>query len=140
MKTVYIDSDIFLDVFMRREDFFEPAAELLSLADLKKIKAVTTPLVYSNLLYIIRKYKSAKTALKTLRTLQAMVTVIPVSSQATARALDSSFTDFEDALQYFSSLEAKVDFIVTRNKKDFASSTISVLSAKEFLALYGKKK
>ena len=48
-------------------------------------------------------------------------------------ALASAFDDYEDALQYYSALNKKVDVIVTRNKKDFAHSKLPVLSPDEFL-------
>ena len=49
--------------------------------------------------------------------------------------LDSSFTDFEDALQYFSALAVDADVIVTRNEDDFEHSEIPVYNPSQFLAL-----
>ena len=51
------------------------------------------------------------------------------------QALDSPFTDFEDALQYFSALAANADVIVTRNESDFEHSEIPVYNPSQFLAL-----
>ena len=139
MKLLYIDSDIFLDIFLQRDEHYEPASELLSLVDLKKVKAVTTPLVFSNLFYILQKYRSKSVALKALKTLEQIVGVIPVDDRSVRYALDSKFTDFEDALQYFSALKSKVTVIVTRNTKDYKTSDIPVFTAKEFLSLYQKR-
>ena len=47
---------------------------------------------------------------------------------------DNSFPDFEDGLQYYSAIENEVDLIITRNKRDFKSSKIPVMTAKEYLA------
>ena len=52
------------------------------------------------------------------------------------KALDSSFTDFEDAMQHFSAMTVEADCIVTRNKKDFSASEIPVYGLDEFLALF----
>jgi hypothetical protein len=50
-------------------------------------------------------------------------------------ALESKFTDFEDALQYFSAIQSnKVDVIITRNTKDFKLSKIPVFTPQEYLA------
>jgi hypothetical protein len=49
-------------------------------------------------------------------------------------SLASQFRDFEDALQYYSALTAKVDAIITRNAKDFANSKLPVMTAGEYLA------
>ena len=50
-------------------------------------------------------------------------------------ALDSDFTDFEDALQHFSAKTVDADCIVTRNKKDFRASDIPVYELEEFMTL-----
>jgi hypothetical protein len=52
-------------------------------------------------------------------------------------ALDSKFTDFEDALQYFSAVNSnKIDAIITRNIKDFKKSALPVFTPNEFLATF----
>ena len=48
-------------------------------------------------------------------------------------ALISDFKDFEDAIQYHTALENELDLIITRNKKDFKTSALPVLTAKEYL-------
>ena len=47
---------------------------------------------------------------------------------------DSGFGDFEDGLQYYSAIENNLDFIGTRNQKDFKASKIPVMNATEFIA------
>lgn len=136
MKAIYIDTDILLDIFMERRPFYQPASQLLSLVDLKKIKGFTTPLVFANLFYILRKYKSKNTAIKTLNTLGKILDIAPLGKKSVEMALNSNFNDFEDALQYYSAIQAKANYIVTRNKKDFKSSEIPVLSAEEFIILF----
>jgi hypothetical protein len=50
-------------------------------------------------------------------------------------AIDSEFADFEDAVQYQTSLNSTgIKHIVTRNKKDFKLSSIPALTAEEFVA------
>lgn len=50
-------------------------------------------------------------------------------------ALHSEFTDFEDAMQYFSARRFGADVIITRNKSDFENSQIPCLEPVEFLKL-----
>jgi predicted nucleic acid-binding protein len=49
-------------------------------------------------------------------------------------SLASQFNDFEDAMQYYCALKAKVDIIITRNGKDFSASKLPVMTATEYLA------
>ncbi len=49
-------------------------------------------------------------------------------------ALNSKFTDFEDALQNFSAIKAKnIQVIITRNPKDYKHSLIAVFTPDIFI-------
>ena len=54
-------------------------------------------------------------------------------SVASCRA---SFPDFEDALQYFSAINHSIDFIITRNKKDYSKGNLKVVTASEYLTIH----
>ena len=62
-----------------------------------------------------------------------------VDASVVRQALDSGFTDFEDALQHFSAKAVNADCIVTRNKKDFECSEIPVYELDEFMQLMDNK-
>ena len=47
--------------------------------------------------------------------------------------IHSEFADFEDAMQFRCAQKAKVDYIITRNTKDFTVSSIPVRTPQEFL-------
>lgn len=64
-----------------------------------------------------------------------IVNVLPVNSDIIENAVRSEFTDFEDAVQYFTALSASSDYIITRNVKDYSLSEIEVFSPDEFLNL-----
>lgn len=49
------------------------------------------------------------------------------------KVFKSSFTDLEDALQYYSALDAGVDAIITYNKTDFVTSEIQVYHPIQFI-------
>ncbi|MDR2106162.1 MAG: hypothetical protein LBP24_01995 [Coriobacteriales bacterium] len=52
------------------------------------------------------------------------------------QALQSDMPDYEDALIAFAARRQEVDFIVTRNKKDFANSPVPALTPGEFVELF----
>jgi hypothetical protein len=72
-------------------------------------------------------------ARKTLIKFKVLVSVAPMDDKVLELALVSDFKDFEDAIQYHSALENKVDIIITRNKKDFKNSKLPIMSAREYL-------
>jgi predicted nucleic acid-binding protein len=139
MKRIFVDSDIILDLMLEREPFFNSAAELFYLIEKKKIKASVSALHFSNLHYIIRKVKSSELAKSVLRKLAIIVNILSIDEKAIELALESDFPDFEDAIQYYACLDNEIDVIVTRNKKDYKTGKLPVMSAEEYLAALKSK-
>lgn len=69
-----------------------------------------------------------------------MCTPTTVDASVVRQALDSGFTDFEDALQHYSAMTVDAECIVTRNKKDFSSSEIPIYELEDFMALLDNDK
>ncbi len=139
MNKIFIDSDIILDVFAKRGRFYHPSAKLLSHAEMKRVSGVTTPLVFANVYYVLRRMKSKAFALQSLRKLRIIINVLSLDQKHIDQALNSAFTDFEDALQYYAAMSKKLDYIVTRNKKDYKHSSITVCTPEEYLAISEQK-
>ena len=55
MKKVFVDSDIILDLLAKREPNYIYAAELFTLIDQQKIIGFTSPIVFANLHYLLKK-------------------------------------------------------------------------------------
>jgi hypothetical protein len=49
-------------------------------------------------------------------------------------SLASDFKDFEDAVQCYSAVNAKVDCLITRNKRDYVTDILPILTPEEFFA------
>ena len=139
MKKILVDSDVILDLMLERDMFFNPAAELFNLIEKKKIKASVSALHFSNLHYIIRKVKSNELAKSVLRKLAIIVNILSIDEKTIELALESDFPDFEDAIQYYACLDNDIDVIVTRNKKDYKSGKLPVMTAEEYLAALKSK-
>ncbi len=136
MYRLFIDSDVLLDVFAKREGFYSDSAGLLSLVETKKIRAYTSPIVIANLFYILRKIKSKRIAIESIRKLRLFIGVLPVTESHIDKALASKFKDFEDAIQYFVSSDNGIEYIIMRNKADYKQSSILVCTPAEFLELF----
>ena len=65
------------------------------------------------------------------------IDVTSIDEATINKALKQDPTDFEDAVQYFSSLESNPDLIITRDKKGFNGSSIPFMDAKKFLQSCG---
>ena len=89
-KVLFVDSDVILDVLEKREQFYEYSAQILSLGDEKKVKLVTTSLVFANIYYLLRKHLGIEKAKENLRKLRIIVDVISVNAKEVDLALNSS--------------------------------------------------
>jgi predicted nucleic acid-binding protein len=134
MKSVLIDTDVILDFFFDRLPFSEDAARLLSLAESGEIKGYVTPVIYSNAYYILRKTAGHGFVIDKLKQLFSITDVLAMDKSAVLQALNSGFSDFEDALQDCAAVnQGEIQTIITRNIKDYKFSKIAVLTPKEFL-------
>ena len=132
-KTIFLDSDVILDLLCKREPFYTFAAEIFTLGDLGKINLVTTSLVYANVFYILRKVLGIEKGKELLRKLRIIVGVIPVNEKTVDLALNSSFSDFEDGLQYFTARENNIQILITRNIKDYKGKEILIQTPEEYI-------
>jgi predicted nucleic acid-binding protein len=132
MNSIFIDSDIIIDLLAKRQEYLA-AAKLLKLVREKKVRAYTTPVVLANVDYIITKYANRNKSRKALRSLRKRIQIIPIDQAIVDTALESPFTDFEDAMQYYAAEKQGLDFIVTRNKEDYKKGKIQAVTAQEFV-------
>ena len=135
MKRVLIDTDVILDFLFDRKPFSKFAAVIFSLCEGNKIKGFVTPVIYSNVYYLLRQTARHEVVIEKLTQLLSITDVLLMDKAVVIQALNSGFMDFEDALQYSSAIhEGTIDAIITRNVKDFKLSEIAVFIPENFLA------
>ena len=133
MQKIFLDTNIVIDFLGEREGFYEPAAKIMTLADHKKIKILTSPSSISNVYYLLSKYENTKIALDKIRKFKVLCSTSMMDNEVVEKAINSDFKDFEDAMQYFSALASNCDLIVTRNEKDFKNAMIPVMNGESYL-------
>ena len=132
-KKIFVDSDIVLDVLCKRDPYYEYAAKVFSLADMKKLTVYTTSLVVANVYYILRKAIGIEKSKEALRKLRLLVKIISVEEREVDLALNSSFSDFEDALQYYTAVKHGMETLLTRNIKDYKEKDLSIQTPEQFI-------
>ena len=133
MEKLLVDTNIVIDLLSKREEFFQEAQELFTLADNNKVELYVSALTFANTHNLLSKYQKLDDARKTLIKFKVLVKVSPLDDKIVELALVSDFKDFEDAIQYHTALENEIDIIITRNKKDFKNSKLPIMTAKEYL-------
>ena len=128
MDRVLIDTDIILDFFFDREPFSENASKILSLCESKEIIGFVTPVIISNVYYLLRQTAKHEKVIEKLTLLISLLEVLTIDKRVIIEALNSNFKDFEDALQNYSAEQNnEVDIIITRNVKDYRNSHLSIM-------------
>ena len=131
MKKVFLDTNIAADLFLKREPFCENSLKLFALGFHKRITLYVSSLSYATLAYLCRKMKKEERILL-FEKLRNLTETTAVDKQIVDKALVSDFDDLEDAMQYYSAVSAKVDIVLTRNKKDFVEANVPVMTPDEF--------
>ena len=133
MSKIFLDTNVILDLLGERVPFFDSIAKVATLADQKKLTLTVSPLSFTTIDYVLNKYETSESVLNKLRKFKIICEVCEVNEETIDKALNSSFKDFEDAVQYYSALQSNCSIIITRNGKDFKHSTIPIMTAEEYL-------
>ena len=134
---VQVDTNLFEDVFRKRQGW-QASSAVISLVKKGVVSGCVSAWTAATIYYFRR--QSGMTDLlarqRTVEILKGFV-ILDLTAQVTERALsDRLFSGFEDALQFYTALEHKVDAFVTRNTRHFQvmKGKIILLTPEEFLA------
>ena len=135
MKNIFFDTDVILDISIERKTDIKDSVKIINLVEDGLYKGYTSSLIFSNIYYIQRKLIGHEATIDFLKNLRLLLTVLNVDDLIIQKALESEFSDFEDAIQYFTSLKNNMDCIITRNINDYKKSTIPVYTPTELLKI-----
>jgi predicted nucleic acid-binding protein len=137
MRSIFLDTNIVIDFLADRKPFSLYAAKLFNYAVSGHAKIYISAVSYNNIYYILRQSHTSIETIKILDDLSEMTEIADVTKSVIKKALRSDFKDFEDAIQYNCALTiTKVDFIVTRDTKDFKKSVLSIMTPQEAVSLF----
>ena len=134
MMTVFVDTNILIDLLCERESFVQSARMLFAYGYSGRLTLVLSSLSLVNAVYIARKYGYVDVR-ERLYDITEFVEVVDLRKEVAKRALTCEWKDYEDAVQYMSAIKENADCIVTRNKKDFGKSVIPVYTIEELMSL-----
>jgi len=132
-RKIFVDTDIVYDMLATREPHYQAAARLFTLSDEGKIQLFISALTIANIHCLISKQLSSTVAKQILRKFRLLVHIIPLNEKIVDLALNSDFSDFEDAIQYYCALDYNIEILLTRNLKDYKKARISVMTAQNFI-------
>lgn len=137
---IMIDTNIVLDVLIRREEFFDASKSVLKLCESREIEGFVSASALTDIFYITRKaLGSTEDTYQVIGSLLNIVRVLAVTNDDVLRAFQVKAKDFEDCLMATCAKSNQCNAIVTRNAKDFLNFGIRLYSPEKLLSLYEKK-
>ena len=134
---VLIDTNILLDFILLREPHLENSKRVLKCCQ-SLVDGYIAVHTFSNMFYILHEIEgfSVKDCRNTFNKLLCIFDVASLNKQDMISAINNdAFLDLEDSMQHQASLSSELDYIVTRDCKDFEKSAVPAVTPEEFLLL-----
>lgn len=129
-----IDTNIFLDVLTDREPFYRDSRAVLELCESRKVHGFLSASSVTDIFHLIRReLHSTDLAYQALGFIFNIAKILTVTNEDVLNAYLQRASDFEDCLLATCAKSNHCDAIVTRNKKDFLSFEITLLTPEELL-------
>lgn len=131
MEKLFLDTNLLLDFVLDRKPFSDQAERIIQLRFTHKKRLFTSALSIANVAYVVR--KAGKNPFQVIAEMMEWVEIVSLTKANFSLTLKSTFKDFEDALQFYAALEVGADVIITRDLKDFSTSSIPINSPSQYL-------
>ena len=130
-----LDSNIVIDFLAKRKPFYESAEKLMLLGKTGYIELWVSTTQANDIFYVLGEGKKSKAELvkQKMQKLKTFMRFCGLNEEHFLNVLNSAWLDLEDACVHEVAVYLSADAIITRNKKDFAKSTIPVYDCDEFL-------
>ncbi|HEX7561482.1 MAG TPA: PIN domain-containing protein [Candidatus Humimicrobiaceae bacterium] len=132
---IFLDTNVILDVLIKREPFYIDSSKVLTLVNEKIVSGYISAITINNIYYILRKLKDKETAKNFITEILESFEIISLTKDILSQANKISINDYEDGIQFFSALDCGCDFLITRNDKDYPKLGIKIITPIEFISM-----
>jgi len=137
--TVLIDSNVALDVLLNNAGLVAGPKALVNLADEKRFIGYISASAVTDIFYISQKKLGKKAAKEAIKQLLQIYHPATVTDEDIYKALDLTWDDFEDSVQFTVGEGLSVDYIVTRNTQDFSPGSIPAVTPEQFIQIIAEE-
>lgn len=133
---VLIDTNIILDWFLKRDQFYENSKAVLNKCWFGNIKSFITIHSLCDIYYLVGNKFPLEEKKKLIQFLLNRSEIIEENYNSVKAFIDYDFyDDLEDCLQIQSAQNLRLNYIITRNIKDFRYSTVQAVTPEQFLEM-----
>lgn len=130
---ILLDSNIVLDLILRRAPWFADAAQIVAACEIGALEGALPASVLTDIFYVTRRATDLATAFAAVDLCLRLFVLLPVDQMTVERARQLPGNDFEDAIVIACAAIAGVDALVTRDRAGFAVAPLTVLTPGELL-------
>ena len=133
---VLVDTNVIIDALTSREPWNKSAENIFLLGANRVVDLYITASSATDIYFLVRKYfHNAEEAKKVMGKLYSFIEILDVSGTDCVEAIASPIADYEDAVVEKVASRKGMDYIVTRNIKDFQYAKVKVILPDEFISL-----
>jgi predicted nucleic acid-binding protein len=129
---VVLDTNVILDVWLAREPYWRDSAAMLARIENREIEGIVCPTTVTTLHYLAKKVLGEQQARDLIGRLLELCGIGVLTAEVFRDALKSGMGDFEDSVISAMAMENRVDFIATRNIRDFRKSPVPAREPAQF--------
>jgi predicted nucleic acid-binding protein len=134
MKTIFVDTNVILDVLLQNDKFWESSLKIFQLAELGRVRAYVSASSITDVFYVARKKLTTAVAREAIDKLLGLFEVVSIGADDLRGALAIPIDDMEDALQAWCARKIKADALITRDIEGFPRTGLSVVAPVDFTA------
>lgn len=127
-----IDSNVVLDIFLKREPFFSMSVRAVSLSRSHDVNNFISAASVTDIYYLAyKKLKDHQALRKMFKDIFEFVGVVNVTDKDIHAAFALNWKDFEDSVQYAVAKSNNFDGIVTRNMQGFDGDEVKIFTPED---------
>ena len=96
---VFLDTNIIIDLYSQRDDFYNAASHIFDLAVRGEIELVVSSTTFVNAFFLLKDYYSREELYETMENLASVCLISSVDGNMIREALRMRAKDFEDSMQ-----------------------------------------
>ncbi|MBQ3545686.1 MAG: PIN domain-containing protein [Lachnospiraceae bacterium] len=133
---ILIDTNVVIDALTSREPFNKSAEKLFIMSANNIVDMYITASSAADIYYLVRKYlHNTESSKQIMKKLYSLIGILEVREEDCIEALESKITDYEDAVLEKVARRSGMEYIITRNQKDFESGITKVILPDDFIKI-----
>lgn len=130
---ILFDTNVILDIAVKREPHYTASSKVFMKINNTDLFGFVTATTVTDIYYIAKRENGHLSTIAFISDLIQILDVIGVNRETILQSLISPLSDFEDAIQSVSAKLNDMEYIITRNTKDFNKSEIKAITPLDFL-------